>query len=100
MDYASWEYDDASFLGGKAVDETGNYVQNWAHDMYTDLLTAQLACVALCDGCSGVTGHHQSNGYSVRRFSKFTTPGPGLNADAFSYLKPDKPCGRPFNQKI
>ena len=89
MDYASWEYDDASYLPGEAVDENGHVVQNWAHDMYKDLITAQLACFALGEGCKGVTGHHQSNRYSVRRSSTLTTS----PHDAFSYLKPDNPCG-------
>ena len=90
MDYASWEYDGASYLPGKARDETGHVVQNWARGMYKDLISAQLACVALGDGCGGVTGHHQSNAYSVRRSATFTID----PYDAFSYVKPDNPCGR------
>ena len=90
MDYASWKYVDASFLPGRAVDRAAYEVQNWADDIYKDLKTAQLACVALGDGCGGVTGHHESNSYSVRRSATFRT----IRNHPFSYLKPDNPCGR------
>ena len=96
MDYAKWKYHDSAYLVGKSVDETGHEVQNWAVDMYKDLISAQVACVALVDGCKGVTGNHQSNRYSVRRTSTVKT----IPDDEFSYLKPDNPCGRSFNQKL
>ena len=86
VENSDWKYEAGTILGA-SVDVSGIEVASWSTNMYATVEEAQTACIALQNGCGGVTCVQKNKDCSVRLNDVV-----GDSTGGHSYIKPRLPC--------